>query len=418
MAILDIFKRKESITESDIQAIFQRSLAESLKVINLAGIETSPYNLGVSGSSIMGLTAVWSCVKLLDDTFAGLPFHVYDSTDGKTVKLNHPLAKLFNVSPVEGIKAFDWRSLAMSKILLHGNFYAYIERDKSYRPIRLTPILSEVKVDIIKGEIVYIFPKSKNSKEMNKVPYWDMLHIKGYSEDGITGKSVIQAHRDSFGIGLSAQKASKDFYEKGAKLDGFLSTDQVLREDTYKKLKDSWNERKQDRTPVLDAGMKFHTVKLTPQDAQYIQTQQFNELAVARIFRVPPHMIGIMDRATWNNVELLGIEFAKFTMLPYCINWEQEINQKLLTEAEQEKGVYVKFNIEGLMRADMKTRFESYQLAIQNGLKSINECRELEDLNPIEGGDKHYIQGNNMVDINHQESESDNNKQDETGNRD
>lgn len=400
MAILDIFKRKDPLTTSEIEGIFQRSLAESLKVINLAGIETSPYGKGVSDSSVMGLSAVWACVKLLDETFAGLPFHIYKGADGSTEKIPHPVAKLFNIAPVEGIKAFDWRSLAMSKILLNGNFYAYIERDKAFKPIRLTPILHDVKVDIIKGELVYIFPKEKNSKEMNKVPYWDMLHIKGYSEDGITGKSVIHAHRDSLGIGLSAQEASKDFYEKGAKLDGFLSTDQVLREDTYKKLKDSWNERKKDRTPVLDAGMKFHTVRLSPQDAQYIQTRQFTELEVARIFRVPPHMIGIMDRATWNNVELLGIEFAKFTMLPYCINWEQEINQKLLTDAEQEQGIYCKFNIEGLMRADMKTRFESYQLAIQNGLKSINECRILEDMNPIEGGDKHYIQGNNMIDIN------------------
>jgi HK97 family phage portal protein len=151
--------------------------------------------------------------------------------------------------------------------------------------------------------------------------------------------------------------------------------------------------------PLLDAGMKYYPLKLNPQDAQYIESRKFTELDIARIFGVPPHMIGILDRATWNNVEALGIEFAKYTMLPICVNWEQELDIKLLKEADKDT-IYTRFNLEGIMRADMKTRYESYKLGIQNGFMSINEARALENRNPVEGGDKHFVQGNNMVDIN------------------
>jgi HK97 family phage portal protein len=196
-------------------------------------------------------------------------------------------------------------------------------------------------------------------------------------------------------------RASKQFYDNGAKLDVYLSTDQALKPDTAKRVEQSFKENVNGgtRVPMLDAGVKFYQVNLNPQDAQYIETRKFTELDIARIFGVPPHMLGIMDRATWSNVESLGIEFGKYTMLPYCTNWEQEIDMKLM-KPSQRSTHFSKFNMEGLMRADMKTRYESYQLGISYGIMSINEVRQLENRNPVEGGDKHYVQGNNMVDIN------------------
>lgn len=397
MGVFSFLQNRAKYTDEQLNEAVSRSITDTLKIYNLQGYGSSPYSVEINEDTAVSLSAVWGCVKLLSDTFASLPFHVYkEDASGKSSDYNHQVYKLLKYQPVQGMTSYTWRSLAMSKVLLHGNFYAYIERDTRFTPINLIPILTDVKCEVIKGDLYYFF--SQDDKDF-KVPYYNMLHIKGYSEDGIKGKSVIQSHRDTLAINSSAIKASKDFYEKGAKLDGYLATDQVLREDTYKKVKESFNNRSSERVPLLDAGLQYKPIKLTPQDAQYIDTRKFEELDIARIFRVPPHMIGIMDRATWSNVEALGIEFSKYTMLPHCNNWEQEIDMKLLKENERDM-YYSRFSLEGLMRADIKTRYESYKVAIQNGIKSINEVRALEDLNPIDGGDKHYVQGNNMVDIN------------------
>lgn len=397
MGFTDIFGSKRSYSQQDMDNAIQRSINDTLRIANLQGYNTGPYNTNVNKNSALGLSAVWACVKLLSETFASLPFHGYRSTDNGDVKQDGlDAVKLIAKNPVETMTPFVFRSLAMSRLLLDGNFYAYIERDGRYKPIRLIPINGSVEITEVEGELFYKF--KRNEKEYIKSAD-NILHIKGYSDDGIYGKSVLMAHRDSFAIGLSATKASKDFYENGAKLDGYISTDLVLKEDNYKKIKDSFNKRNEERVPLLDAGMKYYPIKLNPQDAQYIESRKFEELDIARIFRVPPHMIGIMDRATWNNVESLGIEFAKYTLYPICVNWEQEIDTKLLKESEKDN-TYTRFNLDGVMRADLKTRYESYKLAIQNGFMSINEARALENRNPIEGGDKHFVQGNNMVDIN------------------
>jgi HK97 family phage portal protein len=398
MAWTDIFKTgNRGYSEQDIQDVISRSINDTLRIANLAGYQTSPYATNINKNNALSLSAVWACVQLLSDTFASLPYHAYKATaQGSETVPSLDVVKLIAKNPVETMTPFVWRKLAMSRLLLDGNFYAYIERDGNYKPKRLIPINGEVEITEVDGELFYRF--KSNDKEFIKSAE-NILHLKGYSDDGIYGKSVLQAHRDSFAIGLSATKASKDFYEKGAKLDGYLSTDLALKEDTYKRVKESFNNRNDERVPLLDAGMKYYPLKLNPQDAQYIESRKFTELDIARIFGVPPHMIGILDRATWNNVEALGIEFAKYTMLPICVNWEQELDTKLLKESDKDT-IYTRFNLEGIMRADMKTRYESYKLGIQNGFMSINEARALENRNPVEGGDKHFVQGNNMVDIN------------------
>lgn len=398
MGIKSFFSRNTDtgMSPEQVQGIVSRSIADTLEIVRLQGGSTGPYTGGVSADRIMGLTAVWRAVNLLSDTFGGLPFHIYrDLGKGKEV-VDNSVSTLLRIEPTMNMTAFNWRKMGMSKVLLQGNYYAYILRDSKFNVIELIPILSKVNIDEVDGDLLYSFEiGNKKYKELS----YNVFHVKGYSDNGIVGKSVISAHRDMFTIGLSAQNSSKEFYVKGAKIDGILSTDQVLNPDSYKKVKDSWANRKEDRVPLLDGGLKYYPMSLNPQDAQYLQTIDAKDLEIARLFGVPPHMIGIMDRATWNNVESLGIEFAKYTMLPHCINWEQEINMKLLKESEK-KNSYSKFSLDGVMRADLKTRYESYKTAINSGFKSINEVRQLEDDMPVEGGDKHFVQGNNLVDIN------------------
>jgi HK97 family phage portal protein len=392
-------KKTAQMPTTDVSAEL-RSIQDTLDILRLQGMNPGPYSQGVAINEdrALAMSAYWRCVRLLSDTFASLPFHVYTTTDnGVEVVRDHEITRLLRGRPALGMNAYNWRALAMAQLLNHGNFIGWIERQRGI-PVSIRPVFSKVEVEEIDGQLFYIFEYDNVAQV---VPERDIFHLKGYSKDGLMGMSVLKAHKESLGIGVGAMRASKQFYDNGAKLDGYLSTDQALKPDTAKRVEQSFKENVNGgtRVPMLDAGVKFYQVNLNPQDAQYIETRKFTELDIARIFGVPPHMLGIMDRATWNNVESLGIEFGKYTMLPYCTNWEQEIDMKLM-KPSQRSTHFSKFNMEGLMRADMKTRYESYQLGISYGIMSINEVRQLENRNPVEGGDKHYVQGNNMVDIN------------------
>ena len=367
---------------------------------------TGVSHLPVNETRALALSTLWRCVNLLSDTFATLPFHVYvRSSEGKSKLQNTAVENLLRLRPNGYQKSYDFRVSVMAKRLLHGNFYAFIQRDNRYRPVALLPIDGRVVINKVDNELYYTF--ELDGKEYELIHQREIFHWKGYSSDGIYGKSVLTAHRDTLGIGLGAQKASKEFYDKGAKIDGILTTDNQLKAETVANIKRQFNAKiaEGERVPLLDNGFKFQQISLNPQDAEYINTQKFNELAIARIFGVPPHMVGIMDRATWNNVELLGIEFAKYTMLPLVESFEQEIKTKLFTEREIDSGHYPKFNLDGLMRADILTRYRVYQIAVRNGLKSANECRSLEDEDPYEGGDQYLVQGNNMVNVKNLENE-------------
>lgn len=390
MAVFSFWRKPKPPEERD------RSMSSTLNIIRLAtDLFGGASNVSaVTEATALSLSSVWACVRVLSESFATLPVNVYQLSDnGRQRVSGHPIASLM-MNPNRNMTSFVFRQMAMAHVVLRGNFYAYIIRDNRMNAVELLPIGNEVQCEEIDGEIYYKF-------ELGKENYYthnsNVFHIKGFTTDGIKGKSVLHAHRENIGLGIASQKASKDFYDNGAKLQGYIQLPQVLDQDSIKKLRESWSTTYggigKAKTAVLDNGAEYKPINLTPEDAKYLETRKFQREEIATIFRVPPHMIGIMDRATWGNVESMGMEFAKYTMLPYCVNWEQEIFTKLFMEREKFDH-YVKFNLDVLMRADIKTRYESYVHAIQNGIKTINEVRELEDMNPTPDGDKHYIQLN------------------------
>ena len=373
------------------------SIKSTLNIIQLAGnMFGGSSSQPVNEATALRLSAVWACLRVLSESFATLPVNVFTSTNvGKEMVSDHPTARVLKRTPNQWMTSFVFRQMAMAHVVLRGNFYALIIRNSAMQVEELLPIFGNVEIVKEKGQYFYKFEMDDESYITNAD---NILHIKGFTTDGLQGKSVLEAHRETLGLGLSAQKASKDFYDNGSKLEGYIQLPEKLNADTIAKLRESWTKTyggySKNKTAILDNGAEYKTINLSPEDAKYLETRKYQKEEIASIFRVPPHMIGIMDRATWNNVEYMSMEFAKYTMLPYCVNWEEEINRKLFKQSEQDSGYYAKFNIDSIIRADIKTRYEAYVHAIQNGIKSINEVRELEDMNPISGGEAHYMQLN------------------------
>lgn len=350
----------------------------------------------VNEQSAMAFSAVFAATRILSETIASLPLDVYERQGQGRMRLtDHPLAKLLK-EPNGTQTDFVWKEYLQACITLHGNAYCHIERDAAARPIALHPIHpSKVQVKVHNGEKFYVV----NDKET--YADYEMLHILGLSLDGITGISVLGAASEAIGIGLAAQQFGAEFFGNGANLGGILTHPGRLTDDAAKRLKDSWARshsglNKAHSTAVLEEGMRYERVGIPPNEAQFIETRKLQVTEIARIFRVPPHMLADLDASsTRANIEEQGISFVRDTIRPIVSRWEAELDRKLLRE--DEKGtLYTRFNLDSLLRGDTKSRFESYATARQWGWLSVNDIRDLENLNPINGGDV-YLQPLNMV---------------------
>lgn len=349
----------------------------------------------ITTSTSLSLSAVWAAVRLLSQTVGQVPVKVYERTDnGKIVAKNHPIYNLVNSEPNRIQTSFLFREIGQQHLELRGNFYAHITRDGKQRPIELT-VLNPDKVEAFSkdGDAFY---KVEGMDDV--VPSRDILHVCGPMGDGLKGLSPISIHRENLGLAMAAQDYGATFYGNGANVNGILSTDAVLKPEQRKNIKESWGAAHQgldnsNTTAVLDAGLKYQRVTIAPDEAQFIQSRKFQTTEIARIFGVQPHLIADLERSTNNNIEHQSIEFVKYTILPRIRRWENELNKKLFREDEKGK-YFIEFNLDGLLRGDSSSRGEYYSKMLQNGVMNINEVRNLENLNKIEGGDKHYVQLN------------------------
>lgn len=385
------------------------------------GGSESHSGIQVDQDSALTFTAVYGCVRIRSENISTIPLNIY-RVDGnkKSIDTAHPLYKLLHDEPCEMYTSTTWRQLMQSAVDLWGNGYSKIIRNPRTYAVEwldfIHPSLVEPYQVIRKDGTKTLRYKINNSEDVAAV---DMLHISGIGFDGIKGKSPIEVSAENIGLGLAAERFGAEFFTNGASFTGVLSTDQVLKQEQINTVVKSWREThtgngKRNGTALLPFGFKFTPIGIPPEQAQYIATRKFQLEEVARIYGVPLHMLANLDRSTNNNIEHQGIEFVTNTMRPVCVNWEQEINRKLLTEAEKGK-VYAKFNLEGLLRGDSVSRAQFYQVMVQNKIYSPNECRELEDRNPYEGGD--IMTTNEPAPVNTDAAEDDNTTNDEEGNK-
>lgn len=357
----------------------------------------------VNEKTAIQTTAVYACVRVLAEAIASLPLHTYRYTeDGKEKATDHPLYQLLHNEPNPEMTSFVFRETLMGHLLLWGNAYAQIIRDGRGNVTSLYPLLPDkMTVDRTStGELYYLYKKEGLDYPLRQE---DVLHIPGLGFDGLVGYSPIAMAKNAIGMAIATEEYGARFFANGANPGGVLEHPGVVKDPA--RIRESWNAVYQGsanahRVAVLEEGMKFQPIGIPPEQAQFLETRKFQLNEIARIFRVPPHMIGDLERSSFSNIEQQSLEFVMYTLDPWVVRWEQAISKALIADSEK-KEVFVKFNVNGLLRGDYQSRMAGYAVGRQNGWLSSNDIRELEDMNrlPEESGGDRYLVNGNMVDI-------------------
>ncbi len=362
----------------------------------------------VNEFTAMQTTAVYSCVRILAEAIASLPLHVYRyKENGKERVYNHHLYHILHNEPNTEMSSFVFRETLMSHLLIWGNAYAQIIRDGAGRVVALYPLLpNKMTVSRDKnGEIYYIYTttsdENPNFKDYGSVVLrkQDVLHIPGLGFDGLVGYSPIAMAKNAVGMTIATEEYGASFFANGANPGGVLEHPGVLKDP--KKVRDSWNEvyrgtANAHKIAVLEEGMKYQQIGIPPEEAQFLETRKFQINEIARLYRIPPHMVGDLEKSSFSNIEQQSLEFVKYTLDPWVIRWEQAMQRSLLLPKEKQE-FFIRLNVDGLLRGDYQSRMNGYSVARQNGWLSANDIREMEDMNPIpdeEGGNLYLINGN------------------------
>lgn len=349
---------------------------------------------------------VYACVRVLSEAIAQLPLHVYKYTDnGKERVPKHPLYFLLHDQPNPEMTSFVFRETLMSHLLIYGNAFAQIIRNGRGDVIGLYPLMPDrVKVDRDeKNRLIYIYSRydeaNPNVKKMGDIVLGaeDVLHIPGLGFDGLVGYSPIAMAKNALGISLACEEYGASFFANGASPSGVLEHPGVIK--NPEKVRNAWRQAygsgNSHKVAVIEEGMKYTPISIPNNEAQFLETRKFQLEEIARLYRVPLHLIGDLEHATFSNIEQQSLEFVKYTLDPWIVRWEQSMQKALLSDSE--KGTYfIKFNVEGLLRGDYASRMQGYATARQNGWMNANDIRELEDMNQIPdelGGNLYLVNG-------------------------
>ena len=379
----------------------------------------------VTERSAMQMTAVYSCVRILAEAVAGLPLHFYKyNNDGsKSKAIDSNLYHLLHDEPNPEMSSFVFRETLMTHLLLWGNAYAQIIRNGKGEVIALYPLMpNKMSVDRDEnGVLYYTYQRSQEEgKESGTVTLStrDVLHIPGLGFDGLVGYSPIAMAKNAIGLAIATEEYGAKFFANGAAPSGVLEHPGTIKDPA--RLRENWNatfggSANSGKVAVLEEGMKYTPISISPEQAQFLETRKFQINEIARIFRVPPHMVGDLEKSSFSNIEQQSLEFVKYTLDPWIIRWEQSLNRALLS-VDEKKIYFFKFNVEGLLRGDYQSRMQGYATARQNGWMSANDIRELENLDkiPAESGGDLYLVNGNMLPLNKAGAYADKNKKEDT----
>ena len=362
----------------------------------------------VTERSAMQMTAVYSCVRILAEAVAGLPLHFYRYKDdgSKEKALDSNLYRLLHDEPNPEMSSFVFRETLMTHLLLWGNAYAQIIRNGKWEVIALYPLIPN-KMTVNRdenGQLYYEYSKTADdfynvSNSTVILNPRDVLHIPGLGFDGLVGYSPIAMAKNAIGMAIACEEYGAKFFANGAAPSGVLEHPGTIKDP--KKVREAWQSQfggssNAGRVAVLEEGMKYTPISISPEQAQFLETRKFQINEIARIFRIPPHMVGDLEKSSFSNIEQQSLEFVKYTLDPWVIRWEQTLMRSLLSNDEKNE-YFIKFNLEGLLRGDYESRMKGYSIGRQNGWMSANDIRELENLDrisPEDGGDLYLVNGN------------------------
>ena len=353
----------------------------------------------VTERSAMQMTAVYACVRILSEAIAGLPLHLYryKPDGGKEKAIDHPLYLLLHDEPNPEMSSFVFRETLMTHLLLWGNAYAQIIRNGKGEVVALYPLMPN-KMSVERdenGRLYYLYYKTSDEaggrNESVVLRPYDVLHIPGLGFDGLVGYSPIAMAKNAIGLSMATEEFGSKFFANGAAPSGVLEHPSTIKDP--QRVREAWQSQfggssNSGKIAVLEEGMKYTPISIAPEQAQFLETRKFQINEIARIFRVPPHMLADLEKSSFSNIEQQSLEFVKYTLDPWVIRWEQSIQRTLFTPTEKRQ-YFVKFNVEGLLRGDYASRMSGYATARQNGWMSANDIRELENMDripPEEGG--------------------------------
>lgn len=347
----------------------------------------------ITPDNSLEVSTVYACVKVLAETVASLPVFLFKRKDdgSKEIAVNHPVYTLLHGRPNDHMTPFEFKELQMQHLLLRGNFYGFKEINGAGRVVNVIALPPD-KMEVLKfsGEIVYRYTFDDGLQKI--IPNENIWHIKGLtSSDGLVGLSPISLAREAIGLAKATEGHGASLFENNAMPGGVLEHPGTLSEEGVKRLKETWQNShagggNAHSVAVLEQGLAWKAMGFSNEDSQFLETRNFQVEDIARIFRVPPFLIGHSDKtSTFASAEQSMLSFTMHTIRPWLERIEQSADKNLLTEKEQ-KRYFVEFKIDALLRGDTLTRFEAYGLAKQNKIFTTNEIRGFENMNPIEGG--------------------------------
>lgn len=365
--------------------------------------------MNVNEDSAMRFITVYSCVRVIAETIASLPLTVHKErkSGGSDKARDHPIFDLLYTAPNDEMTTVTWREQQIGNQAISGNCYSEIVTNNSGRVEKLVPIPWNQCQPFRSQSDGKIHYRINDRGKVIELPAYKVFHVPGLGFDGIMGYSPVRMAAEAIGIGIASEQFASRFYGQGMNVGSVLETENELSDVAFERLRDDLEVRGAGmanswKPLILEGGMKFNRIPMPLKDAQFIEGRKLMKDDICGLFRVPPHMIANLERATFSNIEHLSIEFVKYTLLPYLTNWEKTINWKLFTPKERQEGYYVKFNVEGLLRGDYKSRQEGLAIQRQNGVINADEWRDLEEMNPI-GGDEGlaYLVNGNMIPASH-----------------
>lgn len=361
---------------------------------------------GSAGTSgVLALSAAWACVNLLAGTIASLPLMVYrtDKQGRRTVAGDHPLYRVLHDSPNSDQTSLDFWEFVCACLEMHGNAYCEVERAADGRVIALLPPMPPESVAVRRaanGDIEYDWDDGGRRRRETQAR---VLHIRGFGGSPLGGLSTLSFGRQAFGMARSINAAAQATFRNGVRTSGVMETDKPLTADQRKTAEDLLQQKYAGAMNagvpmLLDNGLKWQSISINPEDAQMLESRAFSVEEICRFFGVPPHMVGHTEKSTsWGTgLEQQTLGFQKFTLRRRLKRIEQALEKQLLTARDRAEGITIEFNLEGLLRADSKSRAEFYASGLQNGWFTINEVRSLENMPPVEGGDTPRMQMQNV----------------------
>lgn len=379
------------------------------RLLEMLGIEADEINL--KGKNALKEATVFACIRILADSIGKLPIKVYKNKDGRQSVADHYLTPLLKIRPNPWMTARDFFKALEVQRNLYGNSYAWIEfatvgrnagKVTGIYPLDSSKI--QIYVDDIgllphKGKLWYIYTDNKGIQ--HRIDSDEMLHFKGLTSDGIIGMTPLERLKSTVENAGAASQYLNNSFKTGLQTKGIIHYVGDLNPEAQRVFREKFEQmasglKNANRVSLLPIGYQFQPLSLTMADAQLIENTQLTVKQIAAAFGVKNHQLNDLDRATHTNVEHQQREFYVDTLMDILTGYEQELTYKLFTERELKECYYLKFNVNAILRADPKTRYEGYRIAIQSGFLTANEVRALEEMEAKEGGDRLLINGNMM----------------------